>query len=157
MRSRGKIALGSGFVSDCVAGRWIIRLAANNFMRLIGRQAPVKRCLARCRDSKNEIRNSKIDEAYGEYKSAVRKHLSDGGYVSGTDQRQLLEFAHAAWSLCAHQVAFAGVHAFDFAVRGDLEALFGAAMRFQFQFWFRRIPWHGLKYSPSRAGLVPPL
>jgi hypothetical protein len=40
------------------------------------------------------------------------------------------------------------VHAFDFAVGGDFEALFGATMGFQFQFWFRRIPWHGLKVSP---------
>jgi hypothetical protein len=40
------------------------------------------------------------------------------------------------------------VHAFDFAVRGDFETLSGAAMGFQFQFWFRRISWHGLKYSP---------
>jgi hypothetical protein len=45
-------------------------------------------------------------------------------------------------------VALAGVHAFDFAIRGDLETLFGAAMSFQFQFWLRRIPWHGLKCSP---------
>jgi hypothetical protein len=44
-------------------------------------------------------------------------------------------------------VALAGVHTFDFAVRGDLETLFGAAMGFQFQFWFRRIPWHDLKVS----------
>jgi hypothetical protein len=78
---------------------------------------------------------------------AVGKHLSDGGYVSRTDQRQLLEFAHAAGGFGAHQVAFAGVHTFDFAVRGDLETLFGAAMGFQFQFWFRRIPWHDLKVS----------
>jgi hypothetical protein len=67
----------------------MIRLAGNHFLRLIGRQAPVKRCLARCRDSKNEIQNSKIDEAYGESNLAVRQHLSDGGYVSGTNQRQL--------------------------------------------------------------------
>jgi hypothetical protein len=67
----------------------MIRLAANQFLRLIGRQAPVKRCLARCRDSKNEIRNSKIGEAYCENFTAlaVGKHLPDGGYVSGTDQR----------------------------------------------------------------------
>ena len=79
---------------------------------------------------------------------AVGKHLSDGCYVSGTDQRQLLQLAHAARSFGAHQVALAGVHAFDFAVRGDFETLSGAAMGFQFQFWFRRIPWHGLKCSP---------
>jgi hypothetical protein len=108
----------------------MIRVAAKHFLRLIGRQAPVKRCLARSRESKKEIRNSKIGEAYGACKLAVGKHLSDGGYVSRTDQRQLLEFAHAAGGFCAHEVAFAGVHAFDFAVRGDFEALSGAAMCF---------------------------
>jgi hypothetical protein len=100
-----------------------------HFLRLIGRQAPVKRCLARSRESKNEIRNSKIGETYGE-NSAVREHLPDGGYVSGTDQRQLLQLAHAAWSFSAHQVALAGVHPFDFAVRGNLETLPGAAVSF---------------------------
>jgi hypothetical protein len=116
------------------------------FLRLIGRQAPVKRCLARSRESKNEIRNSKIGETYGE-SSAVREHLPDGGYVSGTDQRQLLQLAHATGSFGAHQVALAGMHPFDFAVRGDFEALPCAAVGFQFQFWFRRIPWHDLKCS----------
>jgi hypothetical protein len=115
------------------------------FLRLIGRQAPVKRCLARSRESKNETRRSVKLTAKT---LAVRKHLSDCGYVSGADQRQLLQLAHAAWSFCAHQVAFAGMHPFDFAVRGDLETLSSAAMGFQFQFWFRRIPWHDLKYSP---------
>jgi hypothetical protein len=125
----------------------MIRLAADHFLRLIGRQAPVKRCLARCRESKNEIRNSKIGEAYGACNLAVGKHLADGGYVSRTDQRQLFKFAHAAGGFCAHQVALAGVHAFDFAVRGDFETLAGAAMSFQFQFWFRGISRHDLKCS----------
>jgi hypothetical protein len=79
--------------------------------------------------SRIEIRNSKIGETYGE-NSAVREHLPDGGYVSGTDQRQLLQLAHAAWSFSAHQVALAGVHPFDFAVRGNLETLPGAAVSF---------------------------
>ena len=97
------------------------------------------------RNSKLEDRRSVLQKLYG---LAVGKHLSDGSYVSGTDQRQLLELAHAARSLCAHQVAFARVHAFDFTVRGDFETLLGAAMSLQFQFRFRRIPWHDLKYSP---------
>jgi hypothetical protein len=125
----------------------MIRLAAKHLLRLIGRQAPVKRCLARSRESKKEIRNSKIGEAYGVCKLAVGKHLADGGYVSRTNQRQLLELAHAAGGFCAHEVALAGVHAFNFAVRGDFETLAGAAMGFQFQFWFRGIPWHSLKCS----------
>jgi hypothetical protein len=107
-----------------------------HFLQLIGRQAPVKRCLARSRESKNEIRNSKIGEAYGE-NSAVGKHLPDGGNVSGADQRQFLQLAHAARSFGAHQVALAGVHPFDFAVRGDFETLSGAPMSLQLQFRFR--------------------
>jgi hypothetical protein len=75
-----------------------------------------------------EKRNSKIDEIYGRCNSAVRKHLSDSGYVSGTDQRQLLQLAHPSGSLGAHQMAFAGVHAFDFAIRGNFETLFRAAV-----------------------------
>jgi len=79
---------------------------------------------------------------------AVRQHLPDGGYVSGTNQRQLLQLAHAAGSLGAHKMALAGVHPFNFAVRGYLETLSGATMSLQLQFWFGRIPWHDLKCSP---------
>jgi hypothetical protein len=39
-------------------------------------------------------------------------------------------------------MALAGVPALDLAVRRELEALPGAAMRFQFQFWFRFVPGH---------------
>jgi len=62
---------------------------------------------------------------------AVWEHLLDGGDVPGTHQRQLFQFAHAAGGFRAHQVALARVHALDFAVRGDFETLFGAAMGFQ--------------------------
>ena len=61
---------------------------------------------------------------------AVGKHLSDSGDVSRTDQRQLLEFAHAAGLLGAEQVAFAGMPALDFAGASDLEAFSCAAMGF---------------------------
>src|SRR5229473_5924974 len=78
---------------------------------------------------------------------AVRKHLLDAGHVCLVHQRQLLELAHAAGPFCAHQVALAGVPALDLAVGGKLEALPGAAVRFQFQFRFRCVPWHCWKSS----------
>ena len=86
MRSREEIRVRQrvclGFVA---AAEWFA--LRQTFLRLIGRQAPVKRCLARCRESKNEIRNSKIGEAYCKNFTAlaVGKHLPDGGDVSGTD------------------------------------------------------------------------
>lgn len=107
--------------------------------------------------TKNNYARAKLRNARKIFTAlAVGKHLPDGGYVGGIHERQLLKLAHTAGSLGAHQVAFAGVHAFYFAVRGDLETLFGAAMSFQLQFWFRRISWHDLKNSPSWAGLAPP-
>ena len=73
---------------------------------------------------------------------AVGKHLLDAGYVRFVDQRQLLELAHASRRLGTHQMALARVPALDFAVGGELEALPGAAVRFQFQFWFRCVSRH---------------
>jgi hypothetical protein len=58
----------------------------------------------------------------------VRKHLPNGSYVPLADQRELLQFPHAAGLFRAEQMAFAGVHAENFAGRGDLEAFGGAAM-----------------------------
>jgi hypothetical protein len=63
---------------------------------------------------------------------SVRKHLLDAGYVGFIHQRELFQLAHAAGPFCTHQVALAGMAALDFAVGGELEALSGAAVRFQF-------------------------
>src|SRR5882762_269609 len=80
---------------------------------------------------------------------AVGKHLLDAGHVCFVHQRQLLQLAHTAGPFCTHQVALAGVPALDFAVRRELEALPGAAVGLQFQFWFRCVPWHCLIPSPE--------
>jgi len=53
----------------------------------------------------------------------------------------------------AHQVALAGVPALDLAVGSDLEALSGAAMRLQLQFWLRCISRHCWKSSPDFGAL----
>src|SRR5258706_5248982 len=84
-----------------------------------------------------------------ETRLAVGKHLLDAGHVGFVYQRELLQLAHAAGPFCAHQVALAGVAALDLAVGGELEALPGAAVRFQFQFRFRCVPWHCWKSSPD--------
>src|SRR5207245_11211071 len=65
------------------------------------------------------------------------------------DQGALLQLAHAALGFGAHQVTLAGVPALDLAVRRELEALSGAAMRLQFQFWFRCVPGHCVIPSPD--------
>src|SRR6266849_1585245 len=80
---------------------------------------------------------------------AIRKHLLDAGDVCFVDQGQLLELAHASGRFGTHQMALAGVAALDLAVGGELEALSGAAMRFQFQFWFRCVSRHYWKSSPD--------
>ena len=63
---------------------------------------------------------------------------SRSGDVRGVHQRELLELAHAAGSLGAEQMALAGMHTQNFAVGGDLEALFGAAVGLQLYFGFDR-------------------
>src|SRR5258708_24639481 len=84
---------------------------------------------------------------------SVRKHLLDAGDVGFIYERELLQLAHAAGPFCTHQVALAGVPALDFAVGGELEALPGAAVRFQFQFWFRCVSRHCWKSSRNFDGL----
>src|SRR5260370_16005248 len=113
--------------------------------RRIGRQAPVKRCLARFAGQR-AIRPhaQKIETAL-----AVGKHLLDAGDVCFVDQRQLLELAHAAGGFGTHQMALAGVPALDFAIRRELEALPGAAVGLQFQFWFRSVSRHCSNSSPE--------
>ena len=64
----------------------------------------------------------------------VRKHLHGLGLIGVIDLRELLEFAHALGSFSAEQVALAGVHAEQFASRGQLEALGGTAMGFELSF-----------------------
>ncbi|MND04872.1 hypothetical protein D3C83_253450 [compost metagenome] len=50
-------------------------------------------------------------------------------------QSHLLQQAHALGFLGAHQVALAGMSPQDLAIGRDLEALGGAALRFQLQFY----------------------
>jgi len=73
---------------------------------------------------------------------AIGKHLLHRGYVSRVDQGQLFELAHAAGAFGAGEMAFAGMRADDLAGRRELEALGGAAMRFQLLLWLGRISWH---------------
>src|SRR5712671_7412251 len=80
---------------------------------------------------------------------AVGKHLLDAGHVRFIYQRELLQLAHAAGPFCTHQVALAGMPALDLAVRRELEALPGAAVGLQLQFWFRCVPWHAVNPSPE--------
>src|SRR6266700_5574565 len=84
----------------------------------------------------------KIDTAL-----AVGKHLLDAGHVCFVHQCELLQLAHAAGRFSAHQVALSGMPALNLAVGGKLEALPGAAVGLQFQFWFRCVPWHSWKSS----------
>src|SRR5882762_9562550 len=116
--------------------------------RYIGRQAPVKRCLARFagfapRGVAPQLRRRAKDCAENQRKNlAIRKHLPDGGDVPRADQGQFLELAHTAGALGACEMAFAGMRAHDFSACGDFETLGGAAMGFQFLFWLLRISWH---------------
>src|SRR5207253_1264781 len=101
----------------------------------IGRQAPVKRCLARFAGLASCVSNGrartiaplrrKMDGVpfHGTHMKivtalAVGKHLLDAGDVRLVHQRQLLQLAHAAWRFRTHQVALTRVHAFNFAMRG---------------------------------------
>lgn len=59
---------------------------------------------------------------------SVGEHLAYGGDVALAYLGELLEPTHALGRLGTEQVALAGMHAQDLAVRGDLEALLGAAM-----------------------------
>src|SRR6266568_7408072 len=147
----------------------------------IGRQAPVKRCLARFAGLASRVSNGKAPATAGaptkkiESRAnsqhaqkiatalAVGKHLLDAGHVRFIYQRELLQLAHAAGSFGAHQVALAGMPALDLAVRRELETLPGATVRFQFQFWFRSVSGHLCKSSRqlirplAAAGQAPPL
>jgi hypothetical protein len=130
------------------AGLSRIMLAGLKTRHYIGRQAPVKRCLARFeglapRGVAPQLVKQAEDCAEFQRKNlAIRKHLPDGGHVPRADQRNLLELAHTAGALGAGEVAFAGMGAHDFSARGDFETLSSAAMGFQFPFWLLRISWH---------------
>jgi hypothetical protein len=72
----------------------------------------------------------------------VRQHLLRLQPVRFAHQRQLLQLAHAARSLCAQDVPLARVRANNFAGRRHLKPLRGAAVRLQFQLWFGSVSWH---------------
>jgi len=114
----------------------------------IGRQAPVKRCLARFRDLRPAVLRLNFGLQVEHLRLvqrknlAIGKHLLNCGDVPGADQGQFLELAHAAGALGAGEMAFAGMRAHDLSACCDFETLGGAAMGFQFLFWFLRISWH---------------
>jgi hypothetical protein len=134
-------------------------LAGLKARHYIGRQAPVKRCLARLRGLRPAVlrlNSEKRAEDCAEIQRknlAIGKHLLHRGDVSRADQGQLLELAHAAGALGAGEMAFAGMRANDFAGRREFEALGGAAMRFQLLFWFGRISRHCWNLSYKLAGM----
>jgi hypothetical protein len=138
-------------------------------MRRIGRQAPVKRCLARSSFLSKRKRVNDVAElaprlsferramfraltqiktrGYDEILSSIRKHLPQGPHVGLAHQRQLLQLAHAPGLLGAQQMALAGVHPLDFPGGGNFKALSRAAMRLQLPFRVRRIPGHSVTSS----------
>src|SRR5437773_10700580 len=104
----------------------------------IGRQAPVKRCLARFAGLASCVSNGrartiaplrrKMDGVplHGTQMKIVTalaagKHLLDAGYIRLILQRLVLQLAHAAWRFRTPQVALTSVHASNFAMPGDLE------------------------------------
>jgi hypothetical protein len=115
----------------------------------IGRQAPVKRCLARLRGLRPAVlrlnsgnRVEDCAEIQRKNLQAVGKHLLHGSDVDRVHERQLFQLAHTTLSLGAGEMALAGMHANDFAGPGDFKALGGAAMRFQFFLWLSRVSRH---------------
>jgi hypothetical protein len=122
-----------------------------------GRQAPVKRCLARFAAMKPQLRcEDAISCAFTKNKNleAVRHHLPDGVDIRLVYLGQLLELAHTFGSLGAKQVAFARMTANDFAIGGDLKAFLCAAVGLQLQFWFLPVTWHCFESSPYGPGLT---
>jgi hypothetical protein len=123
-------------------------LAGLKARHYIGRQAPVKRCLARLRGLRPAVLRLNFEKRAEDCAEIQRKNLTIGkhllhcGDVSRADQGQLLELAHAAGALGASEMAFAGMRANDFAGPRKLEALGGAAMRFQLLLWLSRISGH---------------
>jgi hypothetical protein len=131
------------------AGLSRIMLAGLKIRHYIGRQAPVKRCLARFAGLAPRVLRLDLEKRVKDCAEIQRKdlksvgqHLLNRANVGRTHERQLLELTHAALLLRSGKMALAGVHANDLAGRGNLEALGGAAMRFEFLLWLRRISRH---------------
>jgi len=143
-------------VAQRVCFRWCIRGSQNPGTALLlqsrsgfGRQAPVKRCLARTLlscfraatefvfrffQSKGTTWRALAKKLFLQILKAVRKHLHGLGLIGVIDLRELLEFTHPLGGLGAEQVALAGMHAEQLAGGGQLEALGGATMGFQLSF-----------------------
>jgi hypothetical protein len=125
--------------------------------RLIGRQAPVKRCLARysldsaerfaelafCSSSKWRNKFAPLQRIF----LGVRKQQLHVLGVGLVDERQLLQLTHAARLLGTEQVTLARMHSQNFPGGRDLKTLLRAAVSLQFHFWFRAIPRHCGKSS----------
>jgi hypothetical protein len=123
-------------------------LAGLKTRHYIGRQAPVKRCLARLQGLRPAVLRLNFEKRVEDCAEvrrknlAIGKHLPNGRDVPGADQGQLLELAHAAGTFGSGEMALAGMGTHNFAGGGDFKALGGAAMRFQFLFWLCGISWH---------------
>jgi hypothetical protein len=149
-RKNKRAATGLSPGMNCLP-HFTIALRRRLLLRRIGRQAPVKRCLARIAQLSLHIffAGHLLPCPLLQRKSlSVRQHLLDAGYVGFVDERELLELTHAARGFGAHQMALPRMAALDFAGGGEPKALACAAVRFQFQFWFRSISRHFLKSSP---------
>jgi hypothetical protein len=150
-------AYGNGFVSGRTAEPRMFT-ARRTLMRLvIGRQAPVKRCLARCRFAfqRNGASLRSTFSCYcisfdrlrlkffaRQFSLSVRKQELHVQPVRGAHQRELLQLAHATGFLGAEQMAFPRMHAKDFTCGSDLEAFLSAAVRLQLHLGLGTIPWH---------------
>jgi len=123
-------------------------LASLKARPFIGRQAPVKRCLARLQGLRPAVLRLNFEKRAEDCAEMQRKNLAIGkhllhcGDVARVNQGQLFELAHAAGALGAGEMALAGMRADDLAGPRKLEALGGAAMRFQLLLWLSRISGH---------------
>jgi len=127
-------------------------------MRLvIGRQAPVKRCLARCHFAFQQngaglrppfcchcisFDNLRLKVVGRKFSLSVREQELYVPLIGGAHQRKLLELAHAAGFLGTEQVTLPRMHAKNFAGSGNLEAFFCAPVSLQLHFGLGTIPWH---------------
>jgi hypothetical protein len=124
----------------------------------IGRQAPVKRCLARCQFASQRNGASlhptfccysiSFDELTlkvfaRKFRSlSVRKQQLHVQPIGWADQRELFQLAHAAGLFRAQQMPLPRMHAKNFARGCDLETLLGATVRLQLHLGLGTIPWH---------------
>src|SRR6185437_8268075 len=105
-----------------------------NYTGLTGRQAPVKRCLARLKinSSNRNHRESQMLTV-----AAVWQLEPDLRGIARRHFDLFLQPAHPLRLLRAEQMPLAGVHAHDFSRRSDLETLGRSSMGLQLNFLSR--------------------